>query len=227
MEDTATEFEVLKTFENTIVKTEDRYQVQLPCNNLKGKLNTNWGEACKWFHLTIKRLKKKGLLQAYMDTLMAYVKDGHAEAVKADEEPGETVYYTSNQALIQDDRDTMKMRIVINASSGESSVNDYLHAGPHLNPDVLELLLQFQQFRIVLTADMEKAFLQVELTHEDQDAARFIWLPENWTENELIELQIYHTKRVLFGLNCGPFLPSATITVLYTKAGTPILLTSP
>ncbi|XP_064464272.1 uncharacterized protein LOC135375496 [Ornithodoros turicata] len=46
---------------------------------------------------------------------------------------------------------------------GEVSLNETLHAGPNLNPDVLDLLMQFRAHEIVLTADPEKAFLQIAL----------------------------------------------------------------
>ena len=57
-----------------------------------------------------------------------------------------------------------------------------------------------------MIADIEKAFLQVELSKVDRDATRFLWMknlhePINW----------YRFHRVLFGAPPSPFLPEATL----------------
>ena len=72
------------------------------------------------------------------------------------------------------------MRIVYDASAKISpktlSLNDCLHTGPNLMQELQTILLNFRTHKVAFTADIEKAFLQIELNIEDRDATRFLWL---------------------------------------------------
>ena len=74
------------------------------------------------------------------------------------------------------------MRIVYDASAIVSSealsLNDCLHTGPNLMQDLTGILLKLRTHRIAFTADIEKAFLQIELNNQDRDATRFLWLKD-------------------------------------------------
>ncbi|GFR14512.1 DUF1758 domain-containing protein [Trichonephila clavata] len=111
------------------------------------------------------------------------------------------------------DKTTTKIRIVFDGSShGENqlSLNDCLNSGVNLNPDLLELILKFRENPIAYTADIEKAFLQIELHEQDRDVARFFWT-ENLNDYDPKNLQVYRLTRVLFGLTSSPFMLAATI----------------
>ncbi|GFR11590.1 uncharacterized protein TNCT_467031 [Trichonephila clavata] len=91
------------------------------------------------------------------------------------------------------DKTTTKIRIVFDGSShGENqlSLNDCLNSGVNLNPDLLELILKFRENLIAYTADIEKAFLQIELHEQDRDVARFFWT-ENLNDYDPKNLQVY------------------------------------
>ena len=97
--------------------------------------------------------------------------------MEEDKDPEGVVYYLPHQAIIKEDRLTMKVRIVFDASSHgreAQSLNDCLHTGPNLMPDILQLLIKFRKHKIALLADLEKAFLQVGLSTKDRDATRFL-----------------------------------------------------
>ena len=72
------------------------------------------------------------------------------------------------------------MRIVYDASAKISwktlNLNDCLHTGPSLIQRLQNMLLTFRSHKIAFTADIEKAFLQIELNAQDRDATRFLWL---------------------------------------------------
>ena len=74
------------------------------------------------------------------------------------------------------------MRTVHDASARVSSdvlsLNDCLHTGPNLMQDLTGILVKFRTHRIAFTADIEKAFLQIELNNQDRDATRFSWLKD-------------------------------------------------
>lgn len=85
------------------------------------------------------------------------------------------------------DRITTKVRVVFDASSsasGSPSLNDVLWTGPNLNPNILDLLLNFRSFKIGTSADIEKAFLHVSLAKHDRDAFHYFWFEEGSTNLE-------------------------------------------
>ena len=89
------------------------------------------------------------------------------------------------------------------------SLNDCLHMRPKFNQKILDLLLRFRKHQVALTADIEKAFLMIQIAKEDHDALRFLWVDDiNKKRPELIELRF---TRVIFGASPSPFLLNATI----------------
>ncbi|GFU62302.1 uncharacterized protein TNCV_4402261 [Trichonephila clavipes] len=115
-------------------------------------------------------------------------------------------------AVIREDKTTSKLRIVFDASShakGQLSLNDCLHIGTNLNPDIFLLLVKFRENRVAFTAVIKQAFLQIQLDEEDRDVTRFLWNENPNGPEELI--QSYRMTRVLFGVSSSPFLLAATI----------------
>ena len=84
------------------------------------------------------------MLTEYDSIIKEQLNAGVIEKVKELEETGK-VHYLPNQAVISRDAETMKLRIVYDASSKESknraSLNDCLHTGPSLNPLLFEILV--------------------------------------------------------------------------------------
>ena len=84
--------------------------------------------------------------------------------------------------IFKSDSATTKMRIVYDASARMSpkspSLNDCLHTGPNLMQDLTGILLKFRTHKKAFSADIEKAFLQIELNSLDRDATRFLWLKD-------------------------------------------------
>ena len=54
---------------------------------------------------------------------------------------------------------------------------------------------------VLLTSDIEKAFLQVRIKAEERDALRFLWQSPGSDD-----VTVYQFTRALFGLTCSPFL---------------------
>ena len=75
--------------------------------------------------------------------------------------------------------------------------------------DLTEILVRFRMYKYGVTADIEKAFLQVELDENDRDATRFFWLQDPTDAQSA--LITYRFKVVLFGATCSPFILSATL----------------
>ena len=71
----------------------------------------------------------------------------------------------------------------------------------HVGPTSWSTLVRSRFYPILLTGDLEKAFLQVRLKQEERDALRFHWKVPG---SDVIIT--YRFTRALFGLTCSPFL---------------------
>jgi len=154
------------------------------------------------------------LYTRYNDVIQDDLQQGICEDVpvntSAEEQPEAVKYHMPHQ----EDKATTKLRIVFDASSHEegcSSLNDCLLTGPNLNPNLLDVLIEFRLHQRAFTADITKAFLQVALAEKDKDAVRFLWLHGPPTKDCKDELRIMTMNRVTFGVSPSPFLLAATI----------------
>lgn len=99
-------------------------------------------------------------------------------------------------------------RVVFDASSHEEgcpSLNDCLLTGPDLNPNLLDVLIEFRLHQITFTGHLTNTFLQIALAEKDKDAVRFLWLHGPINKNSVDELRIMRMSRVVFGVS--PSLP--------------------
>lgn len=84
------------------------------------------------------------------------------------------------------------------------SHNQAMWAGPCLNQRLSTSLLFLRFDEKVLTFDLKKAFLQLELSESDQSKLLFLWF-KNVKENEF-SIEIYKNVRLSFGLRPSPTL---------------------
>ena len=84
------------------------------------------------------------------------------------------------------------------------SLNDWVETSPNLLPNIVEILVRFRRWLIGLSADITKAFLQIEVQRSDQDVHRFLW-DCNGT------IRTMRFVMLPFGNCSGPFLLNATI----------------
>jgi len=92
--------------------------------------------------------------------------------------PGKVVHYLPAQAIAQEGRED---RVVYDASAkpkGGLSLNDCLEKGPSLIPSLVTILIGFRNQAIALSADIEKAFLQIGIDESDRDAIHFLWVAD-------------------------------------------------
>jgi hypothetical protein len=108
------------------------------------------------------------------------------------------------------------MRVVLDASAKSSapdrSLNECLHEGVNLLPNLVGVILRFRLYAHACTADIEKAFLQLRVHEADRDSLRFLWFSENlshkWPTTQPVS---YRMARVPFGVTSSPFLLCASI----------------
>ena len=201
-----TETSVHDKFSNEIRFTGERYQVKLPFKDNHPMLSDNYTNASRRLATVIKKLKTQPeILKQYDQVIKEQLESGVVEEVQQDQiiEPG-NVHYLPHRGVVRLDRDTTKVRVVYDASSKVfgPSLNDCLHVGPSLNPLLLDILLRFRVHEVAVTADIEKAFLNIEIVSEHRDFLRFLWVDD--VNKESPEITLLRFTRVVFGVNAAP-----------------------
>ncbi|EGT48054.1 hypothetical protein CAEBREN_31598, partial [Caenorhabditis brenneri] len=133
-------------------------------------------------------------------------------------------FYIPYGLVFNTNSNTTKVRTVFDASSkkrGERSLNNALHQGPSLVPDMQGILLRLRQGIYLLSGDIEKAFHAVEVNENDRDALRFIWLKDPYGPVIGDNLRFMRFTRLPFGVNCSPFLLSMSILHAVRHADVP------
>ena len=79
-----------------------------------------------------------------------------------------------------------------------------MEVGSCLLGNLTDILLRFRQWEVAITADVEKAFLQISVRPGDHNVHRFLWNPD---------VEVRHMKfwRVPFGNCSSPFLLNAMV----------------
>ncbi|XP_046568630.1 uncharacterized protein LOC124277021 [Haliotis rubra] len=187
----------------TLQYNNGHYQVGIPWRFDTRMLPDNYKMAVNRLLSTEKKLSKdKEMAEAYCSVLDQYVQKGYIRKVSSLE--NESKWFLPHFPVVRPDRTTTKVRIVFDASAKCQgvSLNDIIHPGPKLQNDLFEILLRFRKQPIALVCDISEMYLQIEVKPEDRKYLRFLWRPMNSNE----EPQVYEFNRVLFGLNCSPFL---------------------
>ncbi|CAB4017874.1 E3 ubiquitin- ligase DZIP3, partial [Paramuricea clavata] len=190
-----------------------RYSLSLPWKEGHSLLPSNYSCSVQRLKGQLLRLKKEPEgLQEYDRVIKEQLELGIIEPV-VELERADKIHYLPHHAVVRKDAKTTKVRVVYDASSKETkkgvSLNDCLHVGPPLSPLLYHIILRFREKRIALVADIEKAFLNIEIDPCDRDCLRFLWVG-NIHEDEVKPVE-YRFCRVVFGVNCSPFLLNATL----------------
>uniref|UniRef100_A0A7I4Z3M5 Reverse transcriptase domain-containing protein n=1 Tax=Haemonchus contortus TaxID=6289 RepID=A0A7I4Z3M5_HAECO len=215
-EKSAVNQQVLNFFNDTIEKRPDGYYVRLPYKQNHPSLPSNKAIAMKRLWSVLKTLKSDPkLLEEYNNIFETQLNGGIIEEVPIHQSKNsKVIHYIPHQPVVTPHKQTTKLRIVFDASSHSKdcpALNDVLHQGPLILPETYAMLLRFRVPNLVITADVEKAFLQVHLHELDRDATRFFWVRDYKMDLEEGNVVTYRFTRVTFGLNVSPFLLGATI----------------
>lgn len=216
--------EAINNFNDTIIVQSKRYYVKWPWVEYPPTLPDNLGLAHGRLRSLLNRTNKS-TLKLYDETIKEQIKLGIVEEIsQSNIISNHPVHYLPHHFVLQEDKST-KLRIVYDASAhlkDNNSLNQCLYKGPLMLEDLSGILLRFRRYKYGITADIEKAFLQVGLQDEDRDVTRFLWVKD--INKGIADQNIKHLRfcRVPFGVISSPFILAATINYHLNKNGTEI-----
>ena len=218
--------DIIAEFNDSIHFKDGRYEVKLPWKARADNLPTNRNLAYGRMRSLSHRLAvNPTLLSRYNDVIQQQLSKGIIESATDSSTKEIKQHYLPHHPVLSPGKSTTKVRIVYDASAktqaNAPSLNDCLHQGPVQLPTLCGILLRFRMSPIVMTADVEKAFLQVSISPTDRDVTRFFWYRDPAKpavlKDNLVE---YRFCRLPFGLICSPFLLENTLRFHLASNGT-------
>ena len=169
-------------FQEQISFKNNRYEVHLPWKKTHPSLPDNYELSRKRLENLLKRLRQEPeVLKEYDSVIKEQLQRGIVEVVEKPSEGGVgRVHYIPHHAVIRTDKSTTKLRVDYDASARADGValNDCVYTSPPLAENIVDALLRFRVNQVALTGYVEKAFLMVDITEEDRDLLRFLWVDD-------------------------------------------------
>ena len=160
------------------------------------------------------KLKGKPELMAEYDAIFREeLRAGIIEQVPVSRENEVGVHFMPHHGVVRKDRETSKLRIVFDGSAeqnaDEFSLNERLDEGPNYIPSLFDVLVKFRVHPVALTADVETAFLQIQIKPDDRDMLRFLWFDDvNSPDPCIVQFRFC---RLPFGLRPSPSILGGTV----------------
>ncbi|CAI6357679.1 unnamed protein product [Macrosiphum euphorbiae] len=176
-----------------------RYSIALPFKEQASTLGDSRVMAVSRFlNLERKLIKDPVVYEQYRQFMQEYESLGHMREATC---PGK--YHIPHHAVIKQENNKIKLRVVFDASAKSSSgvsLNDILHVGPKLQTDISDLLHRCRLHKFMFTADICKMYRQITVIPEDRQYQHIIWRPH--IERPLLE---YELNTITYGISSSPF----------------------
>ncbi|XP_047535757.1 uncharacterized protein LOC125070100 [Vanessa atalanta] len=206
---TKEEIKCEELYQSTTTRDYDgRYVVRLPFKKVKPDCEEGQFKelALKRFYSTERRLlRNKKHYDEYQKVLEEYISLNHMKAIDSHLEiEDSTAVYLPHHAVIREDKDTTKLRVVFDGSQkgvNNISLNDSLMIGPKLQQDLRHLLMRWRCGAIAIVADIVKMYRQVRVHEEDTKYQRILWRAHT---NQPV--QHFKLLTLTFGTACAPYL---------------------
>ena len=193
-----------------------RYAVHLPWKSEEHPnylLNNERGAVKRLEKLEYKLESNVKLRDEYMGVFSDLESKGIIEEVTA-LDSSNPVFYLPHRPVVREDSSSTKIRPVFDASAkgpNGVSLNDCMEVGPNLIPNLVSMLVRFRKWKFAITADIEKAFLQIEMNESDRDAHRFLLRDATGKYRHM------RFTRITFGNAASPFILNAVVKFHISK----------
>ena len=166
------------------------------------------------------RLNKLGLMDAYRKVMAEHLSNGYIEEVPNLDQPWpeEGCHYLPHFFVLKDS-ETTPLRIVFAANTGHVSLNDCLYTGPCLLNNLVELLHRFRFPKYAFVADIQRAFLNIQLQETDRPFVRFLWYKDNDPSKEIC---VYTYNTIVFGHTSSPMTLAAVLLEHFQQYNDPV-----
>lgn len=194
-------------FEATTRRDENgRYIVRLPFKDDNQNCADGGSKliAEKRFKSLESKLSKNIKLKTdYSQVIHEYAEMNHMIKVPK-QEINKKGLYLPHHAVIREDKETTKVRVVFDASckgSNGVSLNDNLMIGPTLQADLRHIVMRWRRHLICLVADIVKMYRQVLVDRKDTPFQRILW-----RDSPEMDIEEHELVTVTFGTASAPFL---------------------
>ena len=148
--------------------------------------------------------------KAYDDIIKAQIENRIVERAPVASDANKE-FYLPHKPVFREGAETTKLRVVYDASAKSSrespSLNECLEKGPPLQNLLWNILVRNRFKPYAITADIQKAFLQIRIRESDCDALCFHWIKNQ----DINQIDILRFTRLAFGLTQLPFILEATL----------------
>ena len=158
--------------------------------------------------------KDEQLKVAYNDFMSEYLSLNHMVlAAKASiKKDVDDCYFLPHHGVWKASSSTTKLRTVFNGSSRTKSgysLNELLHSGSNLLPNLIDLICQWRIYRYVFCADVEKMYRQIFIHQDDQQHQSILW-----QDSRGDDVQAFRLPTVTYGVASSSFLAQRVIKQL-------------
>jgi hypothetical protein len=204
------DLQVKTEFQESISRELDgRYVVKFPWVSKSLKLPSNRVVAQKRLERATEKLIREEKYETYERIFKEWEAEGIIEAVPIHVN-SDNAHFLPHRPVFKPESLTTPVRPVFDASckvGRNPSLNQCLEKGPNMLELIPSILLRFRRGRIGVVADIRKAFQMITVAEEDRNYQQFLW----WEDRSQQVLKIYRHCRVVFGLNCSPFILAAVV----------------
>ncbi|XP_055522497.1 uncharacterized protein LOC129716687 [Wyeomyia smithii] len=191
-----------------------RYTVSYPRNSeVLSQLGDSKAIAERRFMQLERRLEgDQNLREQYAAFMSEYESMGHMHLIPDEHNANVKRCRLPHHPVVKEDSTTTKVRVVFDASAKTStniSLNDSLLVGPVIQEDLRSIILRNRTRQIMVVADIEKMFRQIEIRPEDRRLQCILWRP-----SPNVPISIYELATVTYGTKPAPFLATRVLMQL-------------
>lgn len=167
-------------------------------------------------HIAYKRFKtlesKFSCNPEFKENYVNFMREFESSGHMITQDKNEPCNYLPHHAVINLQKTTTPLRVVIDASSKTSSgksLNDLQYKGSVIQDELVNILLRFRKHKFVLCADIEKMYRMIHINPNQYNLQAIFW-----RENPNQPLRTYNLTTLSFGLKCAPYIATRCLLQL-------------